>query len=134
MALYNDINRVNNLRLYLRHNYYGNSNQLQNMFAYDKNYISDAQLGSDYSVALKLKHHNNYQYNSISLYDYIDGVLLALFNADSIDRLIFSDSTLTQAQKADYINLHSTFASQLGLLRYMYSVVVPTQNMAVVYL
>lgn len=134
--IYSNINKVNNLRLYLRHSYYGNAGtQLQELFAHDKNYISTASYNPiACSVNLKLKKYQGVQYESYGLYDYVDGVLLALFNNNPIDRLIFSDVTLPQQTKADYINLHTAFINQHSLLRYMYSVVTPLQTDAIIYL
>lgn len=136
MITYDNIDAINDLRLYLRHNYYGNiGSDISAMFSHDKNFILDATYNEsgDQSVILKLKHHNT-PMTSMMLYNYIDGVLLALYNTDSIDRLIFSDNTLHQDQKDKYIKLHSALPYTIYLLRYMYSVIIPTQSTAIVYL
>lgn len=134
--IYSDIDKVNNLRLYLRHSYYNMAgSQVQDLFAHDKNFIAGAVFNPvELSVGLKLKKHQGYDYSSYGLYDYVDGVLLALFNNNSIDRLIFSDSSLSQQIKTEYINLHSLFTNQRSLLRYMYTVVTPMQTDALIYL
>ena len=44
---YNDINTINELRLYLRHNYYKNAyNEIKNIFLYDNNFISSVDSSS----------------------------------------------------------------------------------------
>lgn len=136
MMAYTNIDEINELRLYLRHNYYKNvGSDISALFAHDKNFILDAAYdgGDNQAVMLKLKHHNT-PMTSLMLYNYIDGVLLALYNTDSIDRLIFLDNNLKPEQKEKYLKLHSTLPYTPSLLRYMYSVIIPVQSTAIVYL
>ena len=134
MTTFKDIDTINELRLYLRHKYYNTACfDIEKIFGYDTNFISEVKFGEDgeSTVTIKLKDVSQ-PINTASLYNYIDGVLLSLYAANSIDKLIFSDTALSQTEKEKFINLHALFSQHIPLLRYMYMVELLSQRTAIV--